>query len=51
MFEHDVPLAGEDPLPPNGDAHPLFGLHATTEQAFQVRLQAWLVRNGVFGSI
>ena len=49
VFEHNVPLASEDPLPPNGDAHPLFGPHTIADQAFQVRLQAWLVRNGVFG--
>ncbi|KAE8821811.1 hypothetical protein D1007_00221 [Hordeum vulgare] len=48
--KHQVPLAGEDPLPGDGNQpHPLYGPHMTAEQAFQARLQIWLQQNGVFG--
>ncbi|KAE8801393.1 hypothetical protein D1007_22986 [Hordeum vulgare] len=47
---HQVPLAGEDPPPGDGNQpHPLYGPHTTVEQAYQTRLQIWLQQNGVFG--
>ena len=42
---HDIPPPPEDPLPDNGNPHPLYGADATAEQAYQNQLAAWLQIN------
>ncbi|KAK1683784.1 hypothetical protein QYE76_044632 [Lolium multiflorum] len=44
---HDVPADSEDQPPADGNPHPIYGPHVTTETRFQQRLQTWLQQNGM----
>ncbi|KAE8781192.1 hypothetical protein D1007_45592 [Hordeum vulgare] len=41
----EVPPAGEEPPPPNGNPHPQFGRELTAEQLYQQEVHNWLVQN------
>ena len=41
----EVPPAGEEPPPPNGNPHPQFGPELTAEQLYQQQVHNWLVQN------
>lgn len=42
----EVPPAGEEPPPPNGDPHPMFGPEMTAEQLYQQQVHNWFAQNG-----
>lgn len=41
----EVPPAGEEPPPPDGNPHPQFGPDLTAEQLYQQQVHDWLVQN------
>lgn len=41
----EVPPAGEEPPPPDGNPHPQFGPDLTAEQLYQQQVHNWLVQN------
>ena len=41
----EVLPAGEEPPPPDGNPHPLFGPELTAEQLYQQQVHNWLVQN------
>ena len=46
----EVPAAGEEQPPPDGNPHPQFGPELTAHQLYQQQVHNWLVQNGAPGA-